>query len=767
MNDPAEARKHTLRAKIEADRDQSLKYAGRFAGRIELWNWTTILQQKFSWLEQADTCYARADRLAKLIGQLDFDLPVQISLDQVAPISGRCEEIRRDIGSRLYEINRQENARWTAAGDPKARGAADSPASVCDQENRERTMQKTRARAQFDENARVHVSIDNASVSGRQGAARMANHRAGSIAQRQLINDIHNSPRMVAQRRQLGEICGDSAQRAAQSSPLNGQPDLDIPAKSQQTTAKPNNTGLPDQLKDGIESLSGMSLDNVKVHYNASEPAQLNALAYARGSDIYLGPGQEPHLPHEAWHVVQQAHGRVRPTKQSKDGTPINDDDALEHEANAMGHKALAAGTAQLEVIGNAVEGRVGESSAGASPLQRKTGARDVRALQPGVTSPGSGVVQRVLVTGVQYLQGIVATNAADPEWDPQWTAALNKVSRDRVFASNVQMLDDASDPDGLIATLQALQPIGPLSNERPNPYRLAVTAVLAHAGIESGSGGSGFGDLDTTPGDPISGRPAFPQLTQLNVSVKSGQHRRHILAWHSIREFVSLAVAAKPGVVFGTIAGFVNQPPDTLSNDALVEAYQHVFSQREKARSDATSLQPEELLKIGLFVMNGNPRNLWPGKGTTNSAINTAQMHMEKALSAVTTFAGLSALAQKWATSKAKAIYATSTKLGADLIMQRGTEVWSAWEHGGKVTPEATEVAKVVADVRNFVLSNLQLDVLGDNLEQNAIVQEKYQALQDPIRVIDSVANGTVAAAAVPDQFLVMAIREFLTYAK
>jgi hypothetical protein len=50
-----------------------------------------------------------------------------------------------------------------------------------------------------------------------------------------------------------------------------------------------------------------MSMDHVKVHYNSSQPAQLNALAYAQGSDIHVAPGQEQHLPHEAWHVVQQA----------------------------------------------------------------------------------------------------------------------------------------------------------------------------------------------------------------------------------------------------------------------------------------------------------------------------------------------------------------------------------------------------------------------------------------------------------------------------
>jgi hypothetical protein len=102
-----------------------------------------------------------------------------------------------------------------------------------------------------------------------------------------------------------------------------------------------NRTGLPDQVKAGVESLSGLSLDDVKVHYNSGKPAQLNALAYAQGTDIHVAPGQEQHLPHEAWHIVQQKQGRVQPTMQMKVGVPINDDAGLEKEADVMGAAAL------------------------------------------------------------------------------------------------------------------------------------------------------------------------------------------------------------------------------------------------------------------------------------------------------------------------------------------------------------------------------------------------------------------------------------------
>lgn len=108
-----------------------------------------------------------------------------------------------------------------------------------------------------------------------------------------------------------------------------------------ETPHRPNHTGLPDNLKAGIESLSGISMDSVRVHYNSPQPAQLNALAYTKGADIHVAPGQERHLPHEAWHVVQQAQGRVKPTLQLKEGVPVNDDRGLEREADEMGAKAL------------------------------------------------------------------------------------------------------------------------------------------------------------------------------------------------------------------------------------------------------------------------------------------------------------------------------------------------------------------------------------------------------------------------------------------
>lgn len=112
------------------------------------------------------------------------------------------------------------------------------------------------------------------------------------------------------------------------------------PGRREEPACVPNRTGLPDPLKAGAESLSGMSLDDVRVHYNSPQPAHYGAQAFTRGSEIHVGPGAERHLAHEAWHVVQQKQRRVA-ADASVRGVPLNTDRRLENEADTMGARAL------------------------------------------------------------------------------------------------------------------------------------------------------------------------------------------------------------------------------------------------------------------------------------------------------------------------------------------------------------------------------------------------------------------------------------------
>lgn len=148
-------------------------------------------------------------------------------------------------------------------------------------------------------------------------------------------------------------------------------------------------TGLPQGLKAGLESMSGLSMDAVRVHYRSPEPARIAAHAFARGTDIHLAPGQERHLPHEAWHVVQQAQGRVRPTVDMA-GTAVNDDVGLEREADRMGDASLTRGR---------------------SPA--------AHAVAPGqVAAPAGDTVQGEFTIGAGALKGTYKTKAGrDTNW--------------------------------------------------------------------------------------------------------------------------------------------------------------------------------------------------------------------------------------------------------------------------------------------------------------------------------------------------------------
>jgi hypothetical protein len=132
--------------------------------------------------------------------------------------------------------------------------------------------------------------------------------------------------------------------------------------------AEPSPARLPGGLKAGVERRAGLSLDDVRVHFNSPKPATVRASAYTQGTDIFVGPGQERQLRHEAWHVVQQKRGRVSP-RFSLGGAPINADSDLEREASSPALQDAAGESALLD--GGAVRQSVATASAGPGVIQR------------------------------------------------------------------------------------------------------------------------------------------------------------------------------------------------------------------------------------------------------------------------------------------------------------------------------------------------------------------------------------------------------------
>ena len=98
-----------------------------------------------------------------------------------------------------------------------------------------------------------------------------------------------------------------------------------------------NRTGIPLQLKERLERSTGMSLNDVRVHYNSALPSGLDALAYTRGTQVEIGPGQKGCLPHELGHVIQQKLGLVRANAVHSSGAALNTDAGLERQADQIG----------------------------------------------------------------------------------------------------------------------------------------------------------------------------------------------------------------------------------------------------------------------------------------------------------------------------------------------------------------------------------------------------------------------------------------------
>lgn len=173
----------------------------------------------------------------------------------------------------------------------------------------------------------------------RQDLFQFDDHRVDTFIQRKEVDALHHSGYLEGIQNFQNAV--DNSPQVRQAIQLQAM--ADNSTRTGDSVSQENNTGLPNVLKSGIERLSGFSMHDVKVHYNSSKPAQLQAHAYAQGTNIHIAPGQQKHLPHEAWHVVQQKQGRVRPSFQLK-GVHVNNDSKLETEADVMGARAFNAG---------------------------------------------------------------------------------------------------------------------------------------------------------------------------------------------------------------------------------------------------------------------------------------------------------------------------------------------------------------------------------------------------------------------------------------
>lgn len=336
-------------------------------------------------------------------------------------------------------------------------------------------------------------------------------------------------------------------------------------------------TGMSNQLKAGIEALSGLDMSGVRVHRNSDKPAQLNALAYAQGNDIHLGPGQEQHLPHEAWHVVQQAQGRVKETVQMA-GVGVNDQVGLETEADLMGGLALAWATQRTSAVERQDLPPGAKASAGYS----------------GAAAPQ--VIQRfMMVEGVRYELDDADAVPARSNVRDLLTAVQTAFSR-RGLALSVGGMR-------VLREWCASKGLAPYAFDSPDQ----VAAALVEAGYFFSKGRSG----ETTGPSTLGKRPGFSgDANRLEYGAEHGDTaRRHVIS-------------------SSTLGAAIESSEGTLQeiNDFLRRHSRDVVEGTGKMAVLAARRQAWELV-------HNHVGNLWIGPSPINTAIGFIRSTINKAL--------------------------------------------------------------------------------------------------------------------------------------
>lgn len=200
-----------------------------------------------------------------------------------------------------------------------------------------------------------------------EGSAVPEGWRAGVPAGRMTAKEAAS---LAPERMTAKEAAGLALQRRAASPPSRagvgherGEPGR------RAATGVPGSTAgraMPEAVQRRMEGAFGADFSDVRVHPGSARAVALGAVAYTQGSNIHMAPGHwapetgrgQELLGHELAHVVQQREGRVRATAQME-GVALNDEPALEREADVLARRAVDVSTepAQRRTTAGAISG--------------------------------------------------------------------------------------------------------------------------------------------------------------------------------------------------------------------------------------------------------------------------------------------------------------------------------------------------------------------------------------------------------------------------
>lgn len=353
----------------------------------------------------------------------------------------------------------------------------------------------------------------------------------------------------------------------------------------EEESTEQNTTGLPDDLKSGLEALSGISLDDIKVYYNSPLPAKYGLAAFAEKNNIYIAPGQKKHLAHEAWHVIQQKQGRVKADTKMDDGLKFNKDQSLEEEATNKGNEALKnKGNGALE-----------------TPLE-EISIRD------------------------KVAQGMLHEYARSAGPMTQERLDFIKKNGENKVPDN-ELQDAFDDPDNSYY----LDIVGSVNGTRGFGVRSIKQFIPTGSFNVKNRGGLSAEPDDSTLGWNFSGRPAWSDYIMKNVKTIKGQENiRHIIPYHMIRDsfvtYLNAQVQADQTANFSIVV-------QNLKNLAIKT------NAGQSTQANAADFIIEQSMLI-LTKLNSAPGNLWAGSAEENQRLNTLRIRISNIVNAVQSLA-------------------------------------------------------------------------------------------------------------------------------
>ncbi|MER0243779.1 DUF4157 domain-containing protein [Streptomyces sp. HSW2009] len=473
---------------------------------------------------------------------------------------------------------------------------------------------------------------------------------------------------------------------------------------------------LPAALRSEMEQRLGSDFSDVRLHTGSAaqrSAREISARAYTSGHHVVVGAGgADKHtLAHELTHVIQQRQGPVSGTDNGG-GLRISDpadhyERAAESNARRVMSRAVprpsaAPGTdhAHAHTREDAYEGK--RRGPGAAGVQRMTRANPPDA---GAADDPRKAVEELKERAEKL-----------GRWHANYDAVFDDLLNELPSTFRVDGADDCSDQ---VATIVAKGAEG----FKGTPGQGLPVQILNYVnnGGTSAPGAGGLGSM-VIKDRALIGRPAFAPSTMTTRSVAPGQHRRHIIAWHNIRELLNRAYQGHGQTLITYLESKLGD--DQVDQDMAQQA-NTAMGNLPKAAYGKAGEADGRVLMAAAYVMNSSVDNLWVGPGQENTEINRLSRSLQERLAGITP-GGLA----DWRKSLESASYKSPLAKGMrDSVVNR-------------IDTLGTDDGNTLGHVRDFVWKEVIPHLETDEPQGNTATPANQEVVEVGKKVFDAVFN-------------------------